>query len=105
MASVLGAEALAGAVPDLFLNDIDEYGFGSILSRGFALGEDMVRFKTRDTQQLEPSSARGLAQLLITTRLRSRAAAIRSGDEPPVLPSAQPEPDCRVQRNVSEAIA
>ena len=96
VASVLGAEALAGAVPDLFLNDIDEYGFGSILSRGFALGEDMVRFKTRDTQQLEPSSARDHAELLITTRLRSKAAAIRSGDEPPVLPSAPPEPDRHV---------
>jgi hypothetical protein len=102
VASVLGAEALAGAVPDLFLNDIDEYGFGSILSRGFALGEDMVRFKTRDTQRLEPSSARDHAELLITSRLRRKAAAIRSGDEPPVLPSAQPEPDRRVQPRPSE---
>ena len=59
----------------------------------FPLGDDVVRYVTRDQQQLDnPSGAQIHAERLITTRLRTKAGAIRSGQEPPVLPSAPPEP-------------
>jgi hypothetical protein len=92
VAGLLAAEALAGVAPDLFVNDVDELGIASILSRGFALGNGVVRFKTRDNQRLDPSSALKHAEVLITTGLRAKAAAIRSGEEPAVLPSVRPEP-------------
>ena len=100
---MLAAEALAGATPDLFVDEPGELGVASVLSRGFPLGHDVVRFVTRDQQQLAmPSGARKHAELLITTRLRTKAAAIRSGDEPAVLPSAPPDPAPHVTRRSSQ---
>jgi hypothetical protein len=92
VAGLLAAEALAGAAPDLFVHEPGELGSTSILSRAFPLGSDVVRFVTRDQQQLAtPSGAAKQAEMLITTRLRTKAAAIRSGQELAVLPSAPPE--------------
>jgi hypothetical protein len=99
VAALLAAEALAGAIPDLFIHKPDELGVASALHRGFPLGDDVVRDVTRDQQQLDKSSgAREHAELLIATRLRAKADAIRAGHEPPVLPSAPPEPTHHVTR-------
>ena len=103
MAGLLAAEALAGAAPDLFVHEPGELGVASVLSRAFPLGNDVVRYVTRDQQQLDnPSGARTHAERLITTRLRSKAAAIRSGEEPAVLPSAPPEPAHHVTRRPAQ---
>jgi len=75
----------------------------STLSRAFPLGNDVVRYVTRDQQQLDnPSGAQIHAARLITTRLRHKAGAIRSGQEPPVLPSTLPEPDHHVGRRPAQ---
>jgi hypothetical protein len=93
VAGLLAAEALAGAMPDLFIHRPDELGVASVLHRGFPLGDDVVRYVTRDQQKLvEPSGAHQHAGLLITTRLRAKADAIRARHEPPVLPSPPAEP-------------
>jgi hypothetical protein len=99
VAGLLAAEALAGAAPALFVQEPGELGVASVLARGFPLGDDVVRFVTRDQQRLGKSSgAHEHAELLITTRLRDKAAAIRSGHEPCILPSAPPEPPPRPRR-------
>jgi hypothetical protein len=105
VAGLLAAEALAGAAPALFVEEPGELGVASVLARGFPLGDDVVRFVTRDQQRLgKPSGAHEHAELLITTRLRDKAAAIRSGHEPCILPSPPPEPTPhrrrRAERNV-----
>jgi hypothetical protein len=92
VANMIAAEALAGASPDLFHNDIDGFGIASVLARGFPLGEDLVRFKTRDAQDLEASSGRKHAEVLITAHLRAKALAVRSQEEPAALPSPLPDP-------------
>ena len=51
VAGLLAAEALAGATPDLFVDEPGELGAASVLSRGFSLGHDVIRFVTRDQQQ------------------------------------------------------
>jgi hypothetical protein len=51
VAGLLAAEALAGATPDLFVDQPDELGVASVLHRGFPLGDDVVRFVTRDQQR------------------------------------------------------
>jgi hypothetical protein len=56
VAALLAAEALAGAMPDLFIHKADELGAASVLHRGFPLGDDVVRDVTRDQQQLDKSS-------------------------------------------------
>jgi hypothetical protein len=92
VASMIAVEALAGASPSSFHNDIDEFGSASVLSRGFPLGEDLVRFKTRDAQELEASSGRKHVEANITARLRAKALAIRSREELATLPSPPPDP-------------
>jgi hypothetical protein len=92
VAGMIAAEALAGASPSLFYNDIDGFGIASVLSRGFPLGEDLVRFKTRDAQELEASSGRKHAEALITAHLRTKALAVRSREEPATLPLPPPDP-------------
>jgi hypothetical protein len=95
---LLAAEALAGATPDLFVDQPDELGVASVLHRGFPLGDDVVRFVTRDQQRLcKTAGAREHAERLITTRLRAKADAIRARHEPPVL-SSPPEPMHHVGR-------
>lgn len=99
VAGLLAAEALAGAMPELFVHKHEDLGVASVLARGFSLGHGVVRFETRDQQQLaEPSCAREHAERLITTPLRAKAAAIRSGEEPAALPSALPQPAYDVER-------
>ena len=96
---LLAAEALAGAAPNLFVHEPGELGVASVLYRAFPLGDDVVRYVTRDQQQLDnPSGAQTHAERLIMTRLRTKAGAIRSGQEPAVLPSAPPEPARHVDR-------
>ena len=98
VAGLLAAEALAGATPDLFVDQPDELGVASVLHRGFPLGDDVVRFVTRDQQRLcKTAGAREHAERLITTRLRAKADAIRARHEPPVL-SSPPEPMHHVGR-------
>jgi hypothetical protein len=101
--ALLAAEALAGAMPDLFIHKADELGVASVLHRAFPLGDDVVRDVTRDQQQLEKSSgARHHAALLISTRLRAKADAIRARHEPPVIPAAPPEPVRHIRRRSAE---
>jgi hypothetical protein len=95
---MIAAEALAGASPSLFYNAIDDFGIASVLSRGFPLGEDLVRFKTRDAQELEASSGRKHAEVSVTGRLRAKALAVRSREEPATLPSPPPDPLQRLMR-------
>jgi hypothetical protein len=95
---MIAAEALAGASPSLFYNAIDDFGIASVLSRGFPLGEDLVRFKTRDAQELEASSGRKRTEASVTGRLRAKALAVRSREEPATLPSPPPDPLQRLIR-------
>jgi hypothetical protein len=68
VAGLLAAEALAGATPDLFVDQPDELGVASVLHRGFPLGDDVVRFVTRDQQWLcKTAGAREHAERLIDT--------------------------------------
>jgi DNA repair exonuclease SbcCD ATPase subunit len=55
VAALLAAEALAGAMPDLFIHKPDELGIASVLHRAFPLGDDVVRDVTRNQQQLRAS--------------------------------------------------
>jgi hypothetical protein len=74
LVGLLAAEALAGAAPKLFVHEPGELGVASTLSRAFPLGNDVVRYVTRDQQQLDnPSGAQIHAARLITTRLRHKA--------------------------------
>lgn len=99
VAGLLAAEALAGAAPDLFVDKPVGLGVASVLALGFSLGHGVVRFETRDQKLLaKDSGAREHAECLITTPLRTKAAAIRAGGEPAVLPSAPPEPAHHVER-------
>jgi molecular chaperone GrpE (heat shock protein) len=93
VAGLITAEALAAAAPDLFATEPGDIGVSSILRRGFSLGNGVVRFETRDQEQLaESSGAHAYAEHLLTSRLRAKAAAIRAGDEPAVFPSAPSAP-------------
>jgi hypothetical protein len=103
VAGLLAAEALAGTTPNLFVDEPDELGVSSVLHRGFPLGDDVVRYVTRDQRQLvQPSGARDHAALLITARLRAKADAIRARREPPILPVAPPEPVRHIRLHPTE---
>ena len=94
VAALLAAEALAGAMPDLFVHKSDELGVASVLHRAFPLGDDVVR-DVNSGPSNSWTNPRGLVitpTLLISTRLRAKADAIRARQEPAVLPSAPPEP-------------
>ena len=67
VAALLAAEALAGAIPNLFIHKPDELGIASVLYRAFPLGDDVVRDVTRDQQQLDNPPG-----LVITPRFSSR---------------------------------
>jgi len=83
LVGLLAAEALAGVAPKLSVHEAGELGVASTLSRAFPLGNDVVRYVTRDQQQLDnPSGAQTHAERLITTHLRTKADAIRSDQEP-----------------------
>ena len=59
----------------------------------------MVKHATWDKDELEkPLGAHRLAERLITRPLRAKATAIRSGEEPAVLPTAPPAPVQEVER-------
>ena len=47
VAALLAAEALAGAMPDLFIHKPDELGVASVLNRAFPLGDDVVGLERR----------------------------------------------------------
>jgi hypothetical protein len=100
VASIVAAEALAGAVPGLFSEERGEVAVISVLRRGLSIGDGAVLFEClKDaTEWTNAPGARKHAEVLITTRLRERAAAIRSGNEAAVLPSAPPEPNRRVPK-------
>jgi hypothetical protein len=100
VARLVAAEALAGAVPGLFAEERGEVAVISVLRRGLSIGDGAVLFESvRDPKEWEYApGARKHAEVLITTRLREKATAIRAGDEPPVLPSAPPEPSRHIPK-------
>ena len=63
---LIAAEALASAAPNLFVHEPSEIGVASVLYRAFPLGDDVVRYVTRDQQLLDnPSGAQTHAERLI----------------------------------------
>jgi hypothetical protein len=66
LVGLLAAEALAGVAPKLSVHEAGELGVASTLSRAFPLGNDVVRYVTRDQQQLDnPSGAQTHAERLL----------------------------------------
>ena len=60
-------------------------------------------FEARDKGQwANAARAQNQVGLLITARLRRKAAAIPSGDEPAILPSPAPEPSRKYYKRIPE---
>jgi len=100
VANIVAAEALAGAIPGLFSDERGLAAVASVLRRGLSIGDGAILFEClKDPKEwANAPGARKHAEVLITQRLREKAAAIRSGTEPAVLPSAPPEPNRRIPK-------
>lgn len=89
LARLVLAEGLSKAVPSAFAYAGENQGYRVSLDRAADLGVHPRR-KHDDLSELQYQSAREAASLLVSNRLRDRAAAIATGELPPLLADRSP---------------